>query len=263
VVRTHTFGSFVKALDLRSGRLAAGTGDGEAVLFHPNGTVAFNASLPMSVRSLQLSRDGDAFLVGGSSLAAGDLSGALAFVDTTRREPLLWVAPARGSVGLVGLDDAGLWALSVEESPPHHSLRVLEAATGTARWTRPMDGFVARDDSGSSGGAALAPDGRHVVVGTLRGDLLALRISDGRARWSFHAEGTTQVAFARDAPDLVLSNGRLVTGGAYSTAFLFSADQEPLASRLPVLAAALVVLALLAAGGIVGIGYWRAVRRAS
>lgn len=263
LARTHTFGSFVKAIDLRAGRLAAGTGEGEVALFHENGTAAYNASLPMSVRSLQMTRDGLSFLVGGSSLAAGDLSGVLAFVDTGRREPLLWTAPAPGSVGLVGLDDAGLWALSVEEAPPYHSLRVREAATGEPRWMLPVEGFVARDDSGSSGGAALSPDGRAIVVGTLRGDVQALRVQDGRARWSFLAEGTTQVAFARDAPGLVLANGRLVTGGPYASAFLFSVDAEPLASRLPVLAAVLAAVAVLAAASIVGVGYWRVVRRAS
>lgn len=262
VARTHLFPSFVKAIDLRSGRLAAGTGDGGVLLFHENGTAAYNASLPMGVRSLQLSRDGTALLVGGSSLTPGDLTGALAFVDLTRREPLLWVAPAPGSVGLVGMDDAGLWALSVEEAPPNHRLRMLEAATGTQRWSREVDGFVVRDDAGASGGAALSPDGRHVVVGTWRGDLQVLRVTDGRARWTFQAEGMTQASFAREAPEQVLANGRLAPGGAYATMFLFSTDHEPLWSRLPVLAILLVLAALAAAASIVGVGYWRVLRRA-
>lgn len=261
LLRTHGFDSFVKAIDLRAGRLAAGTGDGHVALFEANGTALLDASLGMSVRSLALSRDGGALLVGGYGLATGDLSGSVAFLDATERPPLRWQRPASAGVGLVGLDDGALWAMAVEESPPRYRLRMMEAATGQTRWTRDVDGYVARDDAGSEGGASLSPDGRAVAVATLRGDLEVLSVAEGAGRWSFRAEGATQASFARDRPDLLLATGRLVPTGAYSQAMLFSVSAEPVSGRLPVLTLLLSAAAAGAGAAILGVGYWR-VRRA-
>lgn len=261
LARTLRFGSFVKAIDLRSGHIAAGTGDGEVALFAPNGTALANASLPMSVRSLQLSRDGTMLLVGGYGLSPGDLSGGVALLDAATQPPLRWTQAVGAGVGYVGLDDNGVWAMVVEESPPRYRLRVYEAASGTSRWVREVDGNVAGDDSGSVGGASLSPDGRSVVVASLRGDLRVLRTSDAAPRWSFEAEGVTHATFARDAPDLVFATGRLVPTGPYSTnAFLFSVSREPLQGHLPILAILLTATAILAATAVVGVGYWRARR---
>lgn len=260
LARSHGFTSFVKALDLRDGRLAVGAGDGELVLFERNGTLLHNSSLPMSVRSLRLNEDASVLLVGGAALLPGDLSGSYALIDVTLKPPLRWTRHAAVSVGLVGLDDAGVWAMVVEESPPNYRIRVLEAATGAERWTREMDGYVARDDPGRLGGAAISPDGRHVVAGTLRGDLLSLRVHDGRERWRFDGEGVNQVEFPRDAPGRALAAGRLVPAGPHATLLLFSMDTEPFAGRLPLLALVLTLAAFLIAALVLGVGYHRARR---
>lgn len=261
LARTLRFGSFVKAIDLRSGHLAAGTGDGEVALFAPNGTALVNVSLNLSVRSLQLSRDGTMLLVGGYGLAPGALGGSLALLDAATQPPLRWTQAVTAGVGYVDLDDNGVWAMAVEESPPRYRLRVYEAATGASRWVREVDGNVAGDDSGSVGGASLSPDGRSVVVASLRGDLRVLRTSDAAQRWTFEVEGVTQATFARDAPDLVFATGRLVPTGAYSTnAFLFSVASEPLQGHMPILSLLLAAATALAAAAIVGLGYWRARR---
>lgn len=260
LARTHSFAGFVTALDLRAGRLAAGTGGGEVVLFDSDGARAFNASLAMGVRTLHLGADGTSLVVGGSGLGAGGLSGAVAFVDVTQPEPLRWTQSTKVGVRLVALDEAGLWALAVEETPLNHTVRLFEAATGQPRWSHAAEGYVSRDDSGGVVGADLSPDGRFVVVGTLRGDLVVLRVSDGSQRWRFDAEGLTQAAFARDAPDRILATGRLVPAGPYSTVLLFSVQQEPFGGRLPVLALLAAASAALGAALLLGVGYWR-VRR--
>lgn len=261
LLQSHSFASFVTGISLRQDRLAAGAGDGQVAVFAPNGTALFNASLPLSVRSLQLTRDGQTLLLGGYGPLPGDLSGALVLIDVDAREPIRWSRSTGVGVGLVAIDDNGLWAMAVEETPPDHRLLMFEAASGALKWTHPLVGSISRDDSGSTGGAALSPDGRSVAVATIRSDILLLRALDGRARWTFDTEGATHVAFPHEAPDTLLASGRLVSTSPYSTLLLrFSVTEEPFAGRLPLLAFLLVTATLLAAAAILAVGYWR-VRR--
>lgn len=261
VVQSHSFASFVTGVSLRNGRLAAGAGDGAVAVFAQNGTMLFNASLPISVRSLQMTRAGDMLLLGGYGLLPGDLSGALVLIDVDARQPIRWTRSTGVGVGLVAIDDNGLWAMAVEETPPDHRLLMFEAASGALKWTRPLAGSIARDDSGGTGGAALSPDGRTVAVATLRSDLVLLRALDGRPRWTFDTEGATHVAFPHDDPDTLLASGRLVTTSPSSTLLLrFSVHEEPFTGRLPLIAILLASTTLVAAGAILGVGYWR-VRR--
>lgn len=256
LVRTHRFGTFVDAIDLRSGILAAGTGDGEVGVWLPNGTRVLNLSFPFTVKSLHLSRDGTALALGGFSLTPGNLSGAVAFVDLAAGAPLRWTYPTALGVSYVAIDDAGVYAMAVEDTPPRYHVRVFDTATGTARWTHEVPGYVAADDAGATGGAALAPDGSLAVVGTLDGGMRAANVADGSPAWEFSGDGTTQVLFARDRPDLLVANGRLTPNGPLEGTVLFSTRVEPFLGRLPAMTATIAALTLGAGAVVVGGGYW-------
>lgn len=257
LARTLHFESFVNSLDLRAGRLAVGTGNGNVVVLARNAEALLNQSLPLSVHSLRLDRDGTTLLVGGSSLRPGDLSGAVAFLDLGNAKPLRWSHNTSVGVSLVDLDDAGILALAVEESLPKHTITMYDGGTGTLRWSQTADGIVPRDDAGAFGGAALSPDGAHVIVATLRGAVQAYAATSGKPEWTFGSEGSSVVSFARAAPDLFIADGRLSPNGPYDSLFLFSATQEPARGRLPELGALLVLASLVAASAVLGVGYWR------
>lgn len=259
VLRAHTFSSFVNAIDLRGGNLAAGTGGGELrVADALNGSTLYDGSFGAAVRALRLAGDGRSVLAGGSGLLAGDLSGALAFVDLDSSEPLRWTKRTESGVSFVALDDAGVCALGVEEAPPRDVVLMLEARTGEPRWEREVVGGLAQGDSG--GGVSLSASCRLVAVGTLHGGLAAYRASDGAPLWTYRAEGMTLVAHAAKADPFFVADGRLNSGAEDPGIFLFDATREPLSGQLPALA--LLLTATLAAGGalVLGLGYWR-VRR--
>lgn len=260
VARVHRFEAFANALDLRAGHLAVGTGGGEVVLFLPNGTPVLNESLPITVRSLRLNGDASALVVGGYTLASGDLSGAVAMLDRDASRRIRWTQTTAVGVGFVDLDEAGILALAVEESPPLHKLRVFDAGTGALRWTRQLDGIVPRDDAGAYGGAAISPDARVVVAATLRGGVTAFGATTGEPLWSYGSPGSTAVAFARDEPTRFAANARIVQSGDPDALLLFHADVEPAMSRLPALALLALALAATFAALLLGIGFWR-VRR--
>jgi len=259
VTHVHAFGSFVNAIDLRGGNLAAGTGGGELrVAEATSGRVLYNGSFGAAVRSLRLEGDGRSVLAGGAGILAGDLSGALAFVDLDSPEPLRWTKRTESGVSFVALDRAGVCALAVEEGPPRDVLLMMEARTGQPRWSRDVAGGLAQGDSG--GGVSLSAGCQTVVVGTLHGGLAAYRASDGAPLWTYRAEGMTLVGHAAQADGLFVADGRLNSGAEDPGVFLFDAAREPLSGQLPALA--LLVTATLAAGGalVLGVGYWR-VRR--
>lgn len=260
IEHVHRFAQFVNSLEIRSGRLGVGTGSGQVSLFAPNGTMMFNASFPMSVRSLAMSGDGLAVVVGGDSLDPGDFSGFLAFVDLAFPDPIRWTQPTGAGVGLVDLERNGLWAMAILESPPRYTVQILETGTGRARWAHPVDGTVARDDSGSLGGAALSPDGRHVAVGTLRDGIVVRDVRDGRTLWRYDAEGTTLVTYARENTEVIAANGRLVQNGPYDTLLLFRVTLEPWTGQIPSVAMLIVVAGIVGGALVLGYGYWRARR---
>jgi len=258
---TMFFPSFVNSLDLRAGRLAVGTGDGNVVVFSPEAQPVLNTSLPMSVHSLRLDHDASTLLVGGYSLTPGDLSGALALLRVGDAAPLRWLHNTSAGIGLVDLDGAGILALAVEGSLPRHTITMLDGGTGALRWSRTVDGIVPRDDAGAFGGAALSPDGAHVIVATIRGPVQAFTATSGHPEWTFRSEGSSVVRFAREAPDVFVADGRLSPNGPYDALFLFSMTQEPTVGKLPQLAGALVLASIVAASMVLGVGYWR-LRRA-
>lgn len=258
--RTHVLDSFVNTLDLRAGRLAVGTGAGQVKLFADNGTELFNASLPAAVRSLRLSGDGATLAAGGFSLAPGNLGGHVAFFDATRADPLVWTAETAVGIGLVDLDRAGVEIMAVEESPPSSTVLLFDTATGVRRFAYRVDGNIARDDAGAFGGAALSPDGRTLVVATLRGGVDAYTVPDGEPRWSYGSQGSSILVFAAAENDLLVANGRLVKTGGLDTLFLFSTEREPLLGSATLLAVGLVGLALAVGVLVLSVGYWR-VRR--
>lgn len=258
--RTHRFNTFVNAIDLRAGRIAAGTGDGQVTLLDTHGEVLLNASLPLSVRSLRLSADGVAVIVGGFSLTPGDLSGLVAFLDATEEAPVRWIQRTPVGVGLVDMDRAGVHALAVGESPPQDTLYVYAGATGDVVWSRRLDGNVARDDAGSLGGASMAPDGRAVAAATLRSGVHVYEVPGGEERWSYGSEGSTLVSFARDDPRRMAANARLLQNGPFDALLAFRAGAGPRVENAAVVAVALVAADLAVIALVLGVGYWR-VRR--
>lgn len=260
LARTHTFDSFVNTLDLRGGRLAAGTGEGQVGLFADNGTLLLDVALPASVRSVRLTGDGAAIAVGGVSLSPGDLSGLVAYLEAGRDEPVVWSAKTSVAVGLVDIDRAGVEIMAVEESPPASTILLFETATGVRRFAYRMEGNVARDDAGAFGGAALSPDGRTLVVATLNGPVDAYAIPDGTLRWSYQLEGASALTFASGENDLLVANGRITRNGGLDAVLLFSTRAEPLLGSAPTLALALVAASIAAGATVLGVGYWRARR---
>lgn len=257
IARTYNHSSIVNTLDLRSGRLAVGTASGQLVVRAADGSPLLNVSLTMNVRSLRLDASGDVLVAGGQTLGVGALSGSVALLDVDAPQPLRWSQTTGATVGLVDVDAAGTVALAVEDTPPRHILRAYDAASGSTRWTAPIDGIVSRDDAGAFGGAALSPDGCYAVVSTLRGPVVALDAANGRAAWSYGASGTTFVAFARGSGDRFVATTRLVQNGPYDALLLFSAAAEPTLGRLPTLAALVTVIVAVAGATALGVGYWR------
>lgn len=262
VAQVHRFPDFVNALDMRGGRLAAGTGAGtlriEGAL---NGTLLYNGSFAISVRSLRLAADGGSLVVGGASLLQGDLTGMVAYVDLLSENPVRWSRETASSVGFVDLDRGGVWAIAVEDAPPRDVVRAYEAYTGRERWSHVVEGGLAQGDANAGGGVALSADGQTVAVGTLHGGIGAYRMVDGARLWTYRAEGTTLVAFAGSDPDALLANGRLNAASPATGLFLFSVAREPFTGRL-LAVSLLATLVLVGVGAaVLGVGYWR-LRRA-
>jgi len=254
----HRFPDFVNALDMRGGRLAAGTGAGSVRIEGAlNGTLLYNGSFSISVRSLRLAGDGGSMVLGGASLLQGDLTGMVAFVDLLSDQPVRWSKQTTSGVGYVDLDRAGLWAIAAETAPPRDVVHAYEAYTGRERWSRVVEGGLAQGDANAGGGVALSADGQTVAVGTLHGGIGAYRMVDGARLWSYRAEGTTLVVFAGANGDALLANGRFAAGGSDSGLFSFSVAREPFAGRLPALALLVAALLIAAAAAILGVGYWR------
>lgn len=259
VARTLQFDSFVSSIDLEGDRIAIGSGNGEVAVYATNGSRVFDARLPISVKSVRLSADGSTLVAAGYSLTQGDLSGGVSVLDVNEGV-LRWTRPTSAGIGFVDVDRAGLLVLAVEESPPRHSLHAYDASTGEQRWVRQVDGLVARDDAGAYGAAALSPDGSVVVAATLYGPIEAYSARTGNPTWSYGSAGSTTLAFASDAPQLLAANARLTQSGASDTLLFFSTTGEPTFGQLPTVAALVAAAAVIAAAAILGVGYWR-VRR--
>ena len=260
LIRTYRFPSPVRALDLQEGLLGTGGLAGEVIVLGPDHRELLSTKLNMSIRSLRLAQDGSSLAVGGFGLTPTDPRGRVVLLDVGSPRPVRWEQETPVGVGLVDTDAAGLFVLAVEEAPPTATLHVYEGATGATLWTRLVRGSVARDDAGTSGGAALSPDGSVVAVSTLRGDLVVFGTQDGDERWSFDSSGGAVVTFAQHDPRRLLFAGRLLENRPFDALLLFSPEGEPLAQRAGLLAAGLVASAAVALGLYVGLGLWRARR---
>ena len=259
VSRVHRFSTLVDALDLRAGRLVVGTEGGQLVAYAADGARLANLSLPLSVRTLRLTSDGEAVVFAGFGLAPGALAGGVGAVHLGATEPVRWTRTTNLGVGLVDVDDAGRTVLAVEAAPPY-GVYAYDLATGALLWSRPAGGVVPRDDAGAYGGAAISPDGGSVVLATASGPVRALAARTGEPLWSYEAQGATVVAFARDRPHEFVAAARLVQNGPYDAVLLFSAAVEPTSARVGFVAATLTLLAAAAAAGVLGLGFWRARR---
>lgn len=249
----------VRALDLEGDLVATGGLSGAIVVYRGAEEIV-NVSLPMAVRSLRLAEDGTALFAGGASLAQEDPRGRVAFVDVGAKEPVRWTQDTRVGVGLVDVDAAALRVLAVEEDPPTATLHVFEGATGATKWTRVLEGTVARDDAGDAGGAGLSPDGDAVAVATLRGDLHVFDAASGELRWAYRAGGATQAAFPSDEPRRLIVGARLLESSPTDSILLFLTPGEPVGMRAPLVAVAIVGAACFTLALIIGLGFWRARR---
>lgn len=258
LVRTFEHSAAVRALSVHEGLVAVGTDRGEVLVRTLSGEQVTNVTLDMSPRSLRLSLDGTALVVGGYGSSPADPRGHVAFIDVGAPEPLRWAQDTPVGVGLVDLDAAGLLALAVEESPPSATLHVFDASTGATRWTRLVSGSVTRDDAGGFGGAALSPDARRVAVATSQGNVHVFDGQTGAEAWSYRAGGANVVTFADEEPGRLAVGGRLLANRPFDSIFLFSASGEPIEQSAALLAAAFATLSAIALGAYVGIGYWRA-----
>lgn len=260
LLRTHSFDGFVNTLDMRGGRLAAATGDGQVRVYSANGTRLLDVSLPAGIRSLSLSGDGADLAVGGFSLVPGSLAGYVAHLDPDRAEPVVWAADTTVAVGLVDMDRVGVAIMAVEESPHASTILLFDTATGVRRFAYRVEGNVARDDAGAFGGAALSPDGRALVVATLNGAVDGYSVPDGKLLWTYRLEGSSALAFAAGENDRFVANGRITRNGDLDAVLLFSTRAEPLFGSAPALAAGLVATAAAVGATVLGVGYWRARR---
>ncbi|HUR68561.1 MAG TPA: PQQ-binding-like beta-propeller repeat protein [Candidatus Thermoplasmatota archaeon] len=259
LIRAHHLPSPVRAVDLEAGLLATGGLQGEVVVYRDRDILA-NVTLPMGIRSLRLSADGTALVAGGFGFDPSDPRGEIAFLDLGAKKPLAWVQETPVGVGLVDIDEHGLFAMAVEEAPPTATVHVYDGATGATRWTRLLPGSVSRADSGALGGAAMAPDGSGVAVSVQRGRVLYLDMEDGSERWSYRAGGASVVTFGDEAPDRVLVGARLLENHPFDALLMFSASGEPISQRAPLLAGAILATAAVALALIVGVGFWWARR---
>lgn len=259
LARTLLLPQSVRALDL-AGDLVATAGQSGALVVHRGADEVVNVSLPMAIGSLRLAADGTALVAGGTPLPQEEARGLVAFLDVGAAEPVRWTQETRVPVGLVDIDQAALRVLAVEEEPPTATLHVYEGATGATRWTRVLDGTVARDDAGAQGGAAISPDADAVTVATLRGDLQVIDATTGALRWTYRAGGAAVVAFPDDEPHRLLVGARLLESSPMNTVLFFLLPGEPLALRAPLLAGGFVGAAVVALALLVGLGFWRARR---
>lgn len=259
--RVHRFSSFVNALDLQAGRLGVGTGGGNLVVLDAQGGELLNTTLPISIRSLRMSDDGTRIVVGGFSNQPGELSGLVAFYDLDQASPLRWTYPTRVGVGFVDLDDAGDYAMAVEESPPRNTVHAFGTTGARVLWSRAADGEVSQDDAGALGGAALSPDGRVCIVSTLSGGVRAFAMGDGTLLWTYDADGTTVVAFGDESSRHLVTNARVTLTGPYDSLLYFSRAREPLTQELTVIAGVIVAIGVTSAALVLGVGYAR-LRRA-
>ena len=262
VVRSHRFAGIVNALDLRAEHLAVGTSLGELALFAPNGTQLHNEPLALDIRSLRLSANAQALIVGGYDQGATSLAGGVAFLDFGDEPLVEWTQRTGAGVGLVDINADGTRAIAIEEAGARHRLHAYDTMGVREMWGKRLSGIVARDDAGH-GGAAISPDGATVIVGTQLGVLRAFGGNDGRLLWTYDSEGTTTVAFRQTNPSQFVANARLVPNGPLEAILLFSPSAEPVASTVTGLAAFVGIG--LAIGGVIilGAGYWRLRRQAS
>lgn len=260
LVRVDPHLSLVGALDLESGRLATGSATGDVVLRAADGTVLYNTSLPMDVRSLRLSTDGGLMTLGGASLAPSGKQGLVVTIDVTSPTPERWRTPTDSAIGLVEMDRAGVLVVAVEDRPLAASAHAYEGATGLPLWGREVGGNVFRDDAGAYGSLAVSPDGAAVAFATLRGQIQVVAADDGEPLWSFGTKGATIVDFADGAPETFVAAGRLTGGRLYETTFLFSLRDEPTTSDATIIAAVTIAGGIALAVALVGVGYWRARR---
>lgn len=254
--RTHRFDSIVKSIDLRAGHLAAGTSSGSLALFAPNGTLLHETRLDLDIVSLRLAADARVLIAGGYARNESAFSGGVAFVDFTDHPLVEWTQRTAVGVGVVDIDARGELAIAVEESSDRHVLHAYDTGRAVELWGKRLAGIVARDNFGH-GGAAIAPDGSTVIVGTLRGGIRAFDGQSGSARWFYNSEGTTNVGFTQGSPVLVVANARLVPNGPLEGVLLFSTEAEPITAQVGVLAAVFAVTAAVVAVLVLGIGYWR------
>lgn len=260
LLRTFHHAAPVRALDMEKGLIAVGSLAGEIVVRDLAGREVLNETLAMSPRGLRLAADGTALVVGGYGATPADPRGHVAFLDIGGEKPIRWQQDTPVGVGLVDIDDAGLVALAVEESPPSAVLHVYEGSTGATRWTRLLAGSVSRDDAGGFGGAALSPDAAYVAVGTLRGNVQLFGAGEGDEVWTYRAGGVSVLAFAEEEPSRLVVGGRLLANRPFDSIMLFDAGTEPALQRAALTAGGLVALAALAVALLVGVGAWR-VRR--
>ncbi|MEA3201500.1 MAG: hypothetical protein QOE90_2928 [Thermoplasmata archaeon] len=258
VEAVHRFASFVNALDMRGGRVAAGTGAGEVRIEDAlSGAVLYDGSFSLSIHSLRLAADGGSLVFGGASLEPGNLTGEVGFVDLLGDAPVRWTHATAAGTAFVDLDRSGVWALAVEDGPAGNVVRVYAAATGETRWSRDVQGGLAQGDANEGGGVSLSADGAFVAVGTLHGGISVYRTLDGARLWTYRDDDTTRVRFAEQQPDALLANGKRNAGDATVGLLDFSVAREPLPRQLPALAA-LLALGFAAAGALIlGVGYWR------
>lgn len=256
VVREHRFAAVVNSLDIRGGRLAVGTAEGQLVVFDPNGARLVNASLPLAIRSVRLTADGASVVVGGSDPRSPVFAGGVALIDVAGGGTLRWTSTTSQMVGLVDVDASGQRVLAVEPAPPGR-IHMLDAADGRESWIQAVGDGIPRDDAGALGGAAISPDGAVVIVVSPLGPVRAFDARTGDPAWTYGTQGATIVSFARDAPGIFVTNGRLVQNGPYDALLLFLPGAEPTTGRLPIVAAALTLVAAFAVAVVVGVGFWR------
>lgn len=259
LVREHRTPPLVSAIDAAGGRIAAATAQGNLLVLSDEG-VLVNATRPVQVQSVRLSADGTRLVLGGRTLAEGDLSGALEYFDLTARTAAVpaWSTTLRARASFTALSDDGRYVAAVQETATRYTIAYWDAVAGAQpRWAVQVDGAIYRGNAGATGGAALSPSGRYVVFAPdLGGDVQVVDGWNNAFRWSYRAEGATSVAFVGSG-ERFASNARLVPNQGYDALLLFDVEREPLYARFPSFALALAALeGLVGAAGLAGAYAW-------
>ncbi|WP_157246685.1 PQQ-binding-like beta-propeller repeat protein [Nonomuraea typhae] len=106
-----------------------------------------------------------------------------------------WVFPADEPIGALLVADGRVYAST------HAEVHVLDAASGTLRWSRGMGGFVT---------AGPIPAGGTVYAATLPGRVHALSGSSGRTRWSREIAQASGLAAGRGTVYAWTADGRVI-----------------------------------------------------